>query len=87
MAKSRYSALGLPDYLFQKQSSISKQTPPNAPFSIASAIGGGGGFVSQTAPNQQPQKKKIYFWIEHDESLSPMKKDKSKIKELAICAI
>jgi hypothetical protein len=83
MAKSRYSALGLPDYLFQKQSSISKQTPPNAPFSIASAIGGGGGFVSQTAPNQQPQKKKIYFWIEHDKGILIQKEDKSTIKEIA----
>ena len=61
MAKSKYSALGLPEYLFQEQSQTSPQISPDATFDPANAIGGGGGFVSQTAPNQQPKKKEIYL--------------------------
>ena len=61
MAKSKYSALGLPEYLFQEQSKTSPQISPDATFDPVNAIGGGGGFVSQTAPNQQPKKKEIYL--------------------------
>ena len=61
MAKSKYSALGLPKYLFQEQSKTSPQISPDATFNPVNAIGGGGGFVSQTAPNQQPKKKEIYL--------------------------
>ena len=61
MAKSKYSALGLPEYLFQEQSQTSPQISPDATFNPANALGGGGGFVSQTAPNQQPKKKEIYL--------------------------
>jgi|GEM_PF-2470552 len=61
MVKSKYSALGLPKYLFQEQSKTSPQISPDATFNPASAIGGSGGFVLQTAPNQQPKKKEIYL--------------------------
>ena len=62
MTKSTPNSLGLPEYLFKEQSSLlSKQTPPNAIFSPARAIAGEEGFTSQTAPNQQPQKKQIFL--------------------------
>ena len=61
MAQSKYSPLGLPEYLFQEQSKTSPQISPDATFNPVNALGGGGGFVSQTAPNQQPQKKEIYL--------------------------
>ena len=62
MTKSTPNSLGLPEYLFKEKSSLlSKQTPPNAIFSPARAIAGEEGFTSQTAPNQQPQKKQIFL--------------------------
>ena len=52
MANFKYSTLGLPEYLFKKQSQTRSQISPDATFNPANAIGGGGGFISQTAPNQ-----------------------------------
>lgn len=49
------------DYLFQKKTSNQEQNSPFDPFSVSDGIDGGKGFVSQTSPNQQPQRKKIFL--------------------------
>ncbi len=61
MPKSQNSTFELPEYLFKKPSQTSRQQAPDATFDPASAVAGREGFVSQTAPNQQPQKKQIFL--------------------------